>query len=79
MDTQAGGGWLRTKWWLDKKSKIDFWETLRLFQKNLSEFFFFSQKSNTEKPSGIQERFFQLPTHNSGLKYQTRLGPVPIV
>ncbi len=34
------GGSLRSEWWLVEKSKIDFWETLRLFQKNFSEFFF---------------------------------------
>ncbi len=62
-----------------KSQKSIFGKPYAFFRKISRNFFFFSQKSNTEKPSGIQERFFQLPTHNSGLKYQTRLGPGLIV
>jgi hypothetical protein len=66
------GGW-------SKSQHSIFGKPYAFFRKISRNFFFFSQKSNTEKPSGIQGRFFQLATHNSGLKSQTWTGPRPIV
>jgi hypothetical protein len=59
--------------------KTDSW-TIDGFWKIISRnFFFFSEKPDTEFRAPVCSRFFHLRTHPSRRKSQTRLGPAPFV
>jgi hypothetical protein len=49
------------EWWSVEKSKIDFWETLRPFEKNFSVYFFLFSEIQYRKTKWDSGAFFPLP------------------